>query len=270
MTLLSRLVPAGYPGRVTTSGPAAADRSATQPGLRERKAAATRRALREQAARLFAERGFGPTGVADIAAAAGVSERTFFRYFDSKEDLLLPDLVSLFAQVEAELAVRPIGEAPLAAVRAALAATSGPFAASTLAVLSRPFEGTGGVIAQRLVYAFAGFEQRLAELVRERMAEAEAAGCAHGPGFGDGRDPDLFAEVTAGAALSAVRATLRTMRYRYQNEEEARGREQAEKQNSDTSEEGGAEPAERAPQRLLLRAFAMLNEIGDEDSARTT
>lgn len=48
----------------------------------------TRRALREAALRLFVERGFEPTTAADIASSVGVTERTFFRHFADKRDVL--------------------------------------------------------------------------------------------------------------------------------------------------------------------------------------
>ena len=59
--------------------------------LRERKRTRTREALIEAAAELFERRGYDGTTIADIAAAADISTRTFFSYFTSKEDVLFPD-----------------------------------------------------------------------------------------------------------------------------------------------------------------------------------
>ena len=60
-------------------------------GLRERKKAKTRAEIQCQALRLFGERGYEATTVAQIAEAAEVSESTFFRYFPTKEDVVLWD-----------------------------------------------------------------------------------------------------------------------------------------------------------------------------------
>jgi AcrR family transcriptional regulator len=76
-----------------------------EPGLRARKKEKTRADLRACAARLFAARGFDGTTIADIAQCANVSERTFFRYFDSKEALLVPDSADLYAAVVAGAAL---------------------------------------------------------------------------------------------------------------------------------------------------------------------
>ncbi|MFJ9865870.1 TetR/AcrR family transcriptional regulator [Streptomyces sp. NPDC101165] len=200
----------------------------TPAGLRERKKEETRRLLLEGAARLFRERGFEATTVADIAAYANVSARTFFRYFDSKEALLLPDGVEIFAYVENALLERPADEEPLDAVCNALLEAAKPFAASTLTALSHPLEDIEVVVTARLVQAFSDFEERLTVLVRRRLPPETP-------------DADLKAAVIACAALSAVRAVLRTRRARRAS---------------------GITDTGPAP---LLRAFGMLREIGSAE-----
>ena len=86
-------------------------------GLRERKKARTRAAIREHALRLFREYGYQRTTVEKIAEAAEVSPSTFFRYFPTKEDIVLQDDMDT-RMIEA-LERQPAGLSPLGAVRAA-------------------------------------------------------------------------------------------------------------------------------------------------------
>src|SRR3984957_14984321 len=87
------------------------------PGLRERKKARTRASLREHALRLFREQGYHETTVEQIAAAAEVSPSTFFRYFPTKEDVVLQD--DMDTRMMEAFARQPASLTPIAAARAA-------------------------------------------------------------------------------------------------------------------------------------------------------
>jgi AcrR family transcriptional regulator len=76
--------------------------------LRERKRTRTRLMIQTEALRLFAEKGYAQTTVEDIADAAAISPRTFFRYFPTKEDVVMWDEYDpLFVDL---LAARPDDE----------------------------------------------------------------------------------------------------------------------------------------------------------------
>lgn len=94
--------------------------AAPAPGLRERKKERTRRALRTAAFRLFREQGYSETTVEQIAAAAEVSPSTFFRYFPSKEHLVVAD--DLDPVMIAEIRAQPRGLSPFLAFRNAMSA----------------------------------------------------------------------------------------------------------------------------------------------------
>jgi AcrR family transcriptional regulator len=89
-------------------------------GLRERKKLRTREAIIDAALDLFATKGFDATTVEDIAAAAEVSPRTFFRYFDSKLDLVMARNAAKdedHGDIGDLLGARPPEEGPLEAMR---------------------------------------------------------------------------------------------------------------------------------------------------------
>jgi len=83
--------------------------------LREYKKAMTRAALQEQALRLFLAKGYDATTVEEIAAAAGVSHMTFFRYYPTKEDVVLSD--DYDALIVQGIRERPVGEPAVLKIR---------------------------------------------------------------------------------------------------------------------------------------------------------
>jgi AcrR family transcriptional regulator len=93
------------------------DTGARPVGLRERKKQQTREALSTLALRLFDERGFDEVTVDDIVSAADVSPRTFYRYFPSKEDLVLGDVGAAIDAMPAALRARPADEPVIDSIR---------------------------------------------------------------------------------------------------------------------------------------------------------
>jgi AcrR family transcriptional regulator len=89
-------------------------------GLRERKKRETHRALSQAAHELVRERGLEHVTVEDIAAAADVSERTFFNYFSCKEEAVVGVEPGVLLEVADELRNRPANEGPVEALRGLL------------------------------------------------------------------------------------------------------------------------------------------------------
>ncbi len=85
-------------------------------GISERKRRAVRAELSEVALQLLTDRDFESVTVDEIAAAAGVSRRTFFRYFSSKEDVVFAFLDQWATRLCEEIEGRPAEEAPITAV----------------------------------------------------------------------------------------------------------------------------------------------------------
>jgi AcrR family transcriptional regulator len=89
-------------------------------GLREQKKRQAREALERAALRLFEERGFDATTIREIAHAAGMSPRTFFRYFGSKEDVIFARRAHDFAVLKRLLAQEPNGQGLCGCMRRAV------------------------------------------------------------------------------------------------------------------------------------------------------
>jgi len=86
-------------------------------GLRDLKKQQTRTAIADTALRLFMKRGFDHVTVAEVAEAAGVSEKTVFNYFPSKEDLFFDEVDEREAALVAAIRERRPDESILAALR---------------------------------------------------------------------------------------------------------------------------------------------------------
>jgi AcrR family transcriptional regulator len=175
----------------------AVDAAAADPakpmGLRERKKAKTRAAIRQHALRLFRERGYSATTVEQIAAAAEVSPATFFRYFPTKEDVVLQD--DMDAATLQALEAQPAELSPIAAMRAATKAMVAAFSADELARLRETTELSMSVpeIRARAVDEFT----RTIDVVAAAMAKRA------------GREPDDFAaRNVAGAIIGVIMAAV--------------------------------------------------------------
>ncbi len=106
------------------------------PSLRERNKARARAEIATAALRLFADRGFEGVTVDQIVDAAGVSRRTFFRYFETKEDALLADYPELNLRLTQSM-VECGHDDPLEAVRFGLHRLADWYVARSEAVLER-------------------------------------------------------------------------------------------------------------------------------------
>jgi TetR/AcrR family transcriptional regulator, regulator of mycofactocin system len=96
----------------------------TEQARRGRPPSTSRRELRLIALRLFAERGFEPTTIEHIAAEAGVSERTFFRYFTTKASVLWAEFETEVETIRAALAGVPADVPMMEAIRGAVVAAN--------------------------------------------------------------------------------------------------------------------------------------------------
>lgn len=146
-------------------------------GLRERKKAATRRALHEAALRLAAEQGPDRVTVEAIADAANVSRRTFSNYFSSKEEALFHGDTARLRRMLDLLHERPADEPPWTALSAAavqLAAEVYEDSAMSWLTRRRQLHGHPGLIAHQ-VAAYTAIERELAGELADRVGDPGGA-----------------------------------------------------------------------------------------------
>ncbi|WP_240437795.1 TetR/AcrR family transcriptional regulator [Sciscionella marina] len=163
-----------------------------QAGLRERKKEATRETLRRTAIRLFRERGPEHVTIEDICAEAGVSPRTFFNYFTTKEQTVAALDVPP-ETLRARIVARPADEDPVTALYTVFAEQLAAFAESPTwrerALLLREHP--------ELIAKFASASQAMEFAVINAIAERIGRG-----------QRDLYTRTVGGAVLSAYRAAV--------------------------------------------------------------
>lgn len=162
-------------------------------GLRERKKAKTRAAIVAHAMRLFGEQGYAETTVDQIADAAEVSPSTFFRYFPTKEDVVLQD--DFQALMLAAIRAQAPELSPIEAVRAALRTVFEDMPADAKAREMARGDLVKSVpeLQTAVLDKYTHTLRLLAEIVAERL----------------GRDPhDLPVRVFAGAVMGVAMAIV--------------------------------------------------------------
>jgi AcrR family transcriptional regulator len=161
---------------------------------RERRRERARVDVARVAMRLFSERGYEATTVQDIAEAADISYRTFFRYFATKEDVVFPDVERHLEILRARIGGIPAGEHPWPTVRRGLTEVidlfdePGPdFSAATMRVW---LEDPG------MAAPFARFNRRWSAAIADAWRVPDA-------------DPALAAEVCGRVIVAAMLGAFR-------------------------------------------------------------
>lgn len=165
-------------------------------GLRERKKQQTRQTIYEAARRLFAERGFDAVTVAEVAAAANVSEVTVFNYFPTKEDLFYGGMQFFEEELLEAVRSRRRGESALVALRRRLLESTdllrGRERMAAIVKAAETVSASPSLVAR---------EREIAERYTQRLAELLAAETKTDPG-------DVEPLAVAAALIGAHRALV--------------------------------------------------------------
>lgn len=205
-------------------------KAVTTEGRREANKARTRAAVLKAALKLFAEHGYESTTVREIADAAGVTERTFYRYFEGKEGLFAEEAIRWMEALRTAIVARPIAEPALQAIAHAMTTVIGT---NLDRGLGRVFEGARPLQALQRASPrpLRRLEDTIAEALRERQGAVEVS-------FGD--------EVIARATVATLRSAV--IRHRVLL---------------------GANQVSPGVARLLQDAFAVLTKGAEAPQART-
>jgi AcrR family transcriptional regulator len=141
-------------------------------GLRETKKLETRREIADTAMRLFVQRGFDHVTVAEVAAAARVSEKTVFNYFPTKEDLFFDEVPEREAALAAAIRDRKPGESVVTALHRLQAGQCPRLCSAGFATFARIIEESPALAAKELE-VMAKLTETLAGAIRDELGVPE-------------------------------------------------------------------------------------------------
>jgi AcrR family transcriptional regulator len=153
-----------------------------------------REEIAARAMQLFVTRGFDHVTVAEVAAAAGVSEKTVFNYFPTKEDLFFDEVPEREAALVEAIAGREPGVSILAALRGLQMSDCQRICSPGFAIFARTLEGSAALQAKELE-VMARFVQVLSEAIKSEL-----------------RVDDRDANIAAGLLVSVHRQFFRAAR----------------------------------------------------------
>lgn len=139
-------------------------------GLRQRKRRETLQRIRDRGICLFIEKGYAATTLDDIAAAAGISRRTFFYYFKSKDEILLSLQSDVGDMLVGALRKVPADRRPLAAIREAAVAVCASIPTDDMIAIDRLMRESEAVQARKQA-SYVEQEKALFAALRERWPD---------------------------------------------------------------------------------------------------
>jgi len=141
-------------------------------GLRESKKLRTRQEIADKAMQLFVARGFDHVTVAEVATAAGVSEKTVFNYFPTKEDLFFDEVPAREAALVEAIRGRQQGESIVSALRRLQAGECPRLCSPAFAAFARIIEESPALQAKELAI-MAHFTEVLAAAIQNELGVHE-------------------------------------------------------------------------------------------------
>lgn len=164
-------------------------------GLRERKRRETAKRIADAGMRLFLEKGYDPTTLDEIATQAGISRRTFFYYYKSKDDILLSMQSGMGDMLAAALQEEPLDKPPFETVRDAVVKVCALFPAHQMIAIDRVMRASETVQARKQA-SYIQHEKTLFEALQQKWPQP---------------DREMAHRLIAMMSIGAIRLSLDTL-----------------------------------------------------------